>query len=406
MVKLQKTLICIIGETRAWQHSWPSFKKNVLDPLDADLAVCIGVDSGYDFENAFWTSAKFHWVSEEFDDYGAGFDCAQSELITEGPRHNWRELLKVKNQWLGGVKGRDQHPGSGGLLIYYRWLLLKNLRSSGALNQYDRFIITRSDFVWLRQHPDMAILDPNSIWVPDGEYYMGITDRHAVCSKANIEPFLDLIVPIVTTPLMLIDRMKHRADWNLELFIRDHLLRHDLLKTVKTFPYIMFSVRDKAGATRWSSGIWSDALKCFIKYPSEYSAAHFWAAVLSVSPDMRLFLRCIDETNSYNFRVRNLIGFQRAMTMHYSGDMRAHVVDRLINKPFEVELIGTPAGGMILKPRYFAPNLDFWSGYLLKLLRFFSADSVFISGRKLSLKNKIKKFAALLCTYKIESVTH
>ena len=40
---------------------------------------------------------------------------------------------------------RAAHPGSAGILLFFRFLLLHNLRASGALTQYTHFVITRSD---------------------------------------------------------------------------------------------------------------------------------------------------------------------------------------------------------------------------------------------------------------------
>ena len=53
-----KTLVCILGETRGYEVTWPSFKKNVLDELDADLLLCIGISEKYDFSNPFWQIAR------------------------------------------------------------------------------------------------------------------------------------------------------------------------------------------------------------------------------------------------------------------------------------------------------------------------------------------------------------
>ncbi len=36
-----KTLVCIIGQTRAHEITWNSFNKYVLKSLDADLALCV-----------------------------------------------------------------------------------------------------------------------------------------------------------------------------------------------------------------------------------------------------------------------------------------------------------------------------------------------------------------------------
>ena len=74
----------------------------------------------------------------------------QQENVTTYKKHlHWREFLKIKDQFLGGIKDEhDQHPGSAGILIFFRWFLLKNLIDNDLIDKYDRFIITRSDFTY------------------------------------------------------------------------------------------------------------------------------------------------------------------------------------------------------------------------------------------------------------------
>ena len=44
---MTKTLVCIIAQTRSHEVTWDNFKKNVLDELHADLALCIGINKDY-----------------------------------------------------------------------------------------------------------------------------------------------------------------------------------------------------------------------------------------------------------------------------------------------------------------------------------------------------------------------
>ena len=40
---MSKTLVIILGETRAHQLTFENFKENVIDRLQADLCLCIGI---------------------------------------------------------------------------------------------------------------------------------------------------------------------------------------------------------------------------------------------------------------------------------------------------------------------------------------------------------------------------
>ncbi len=126
-----KTLVCILCETRAHELTWNPFRKYLLEPLQADLALCIGMPENYHKSNNFYQNAKFIWTSPEYEDYGEGFEEARKWFHSN---ENWRLLLKVKNFWLGGIKDPyDQQPASAGILIYYRWLLLKQLLEQNLL---------------------------------------------------------------------------------------------------------------------------------------------------------------------------------------------------------------------------------------------------------------------------------
>ena len=46
---MTKNLVIILGETRSHELTFNSFKKNVIDELNADLCVCIGVKDNYDY---------------------------------------------------------------------------------------------------------------------------------------------------------------------------------------------------------------------------------------------------------------------------------------------------------------------------------------------------------------------
>lgn len=266
----QKTLVIVIGQARADKLTWPSFKKNVLEELDADLALCIGDSPANNNSNFYWANAAFKWIVPEYSDFGEGFDRIQ--LARYGVNTNWRKILEVKNQWLGGIKGEGEHPGSAGILIYFRAKLYDILVSEGITSLYNRFIITRSDFIWEIPHPKVERLNPKFIWIPYGEFYGGVTDRHAVISKDYLEAYLNLIDPILQDTDKLMREMSaynSKPDWNLEKYILFRLKSLKLAAKIRHFPYIMYSVRESSTPTRWAQGIYDPGLGYFVKYPKE-----------------------------------------------------------------------------------------------------------------------------------------
>jgi hypothetical protein len=226
------TLVCVLAETRAHALTWHKFQKNILQHLKADLAVCIEETETYDYTNPYWTHATYRWTTPTYEDWGVAYDQAKKDL---GSSEDWRVLLKVGKQWLGGIKGKDSQPGSAGILLYFRMFLLRCLQSEDIFSKYKRIIVTRSDFIWDIPHPGLESMDPDAIWIPNGERYGGFTDRHAILSQSNYEAYLNILHPVLTSPSQLASAMSGRTKWNLEQFIFFSLSRAK--NRVKLFPY-------------------------------------------------------------------------------------------------------------------------------------------------------------------------
>jgi len=357
---MSKTLIIILSETRASELTFDNFKKNVIDELNGDLCVCIGIKPDYDYNNPFYKLAKYKFLYDEPDDFGDAFDYAYNILSQNKPKYEclnnvngmygqlktpktstnnityygnnenilnfdnfddeeviihtknfsdnlwknqvygvkkttnsifvnqenvltykkhlyWREFLKVKDQFLGGIKdSKEEHPGSAAILIFFRWFLLKKLIENDLINKYDRFIITRSDFIYQLPHPKVEYINEKYIWIPDCEHYDGYTDRHVVLSKNNIESYLNILNNLVLRSNDYFMKMKEHNSWNLEQLIKFHLKQNNVLHLVKEFPYIMYAVRNINGSTRWAHGNFSYKLGYYIKYQSEYDKSSYY----------------------------------------------------------------------------------------------------------------------------------
>ena len=357
---MSKTLVIILCETRAHELTFNNFKTNVIDVLNADLCLCIGIKPDYNYDNSFYNLAKYKFLYNEPDDFGDAFEYAYNILnkdrskyekleninclngklqnpkqttdninyygnnedinnydnfnddeivihtkdfsnelwrnqihgIIKSDNNNfikseniitykkplyWREFLKIKDQILGGIKdNNNQHSGSAGILIFFRWFLLKNLIDNNLINEYDRFIITRSDFIYQLPHPKVDLMNENCIWIPDSEHYGGYTDRHVVLSKNNIAYYLNIFNNFVLRSNEYFMKMNNKYDWNLEQLIKFHLEQNNVLHIVKEFPYVMYSVRNINGSTRWSKGEYSNILGYYIKYQTEYDKSSYY----------------------------------------------------------------------------------------------------------------------------------
>jgi hypothetical protein len=281
---MTKTLVCILCETRAHELTFDNFKKNVIDELNADLCLSIAVKPNYNYENPFYKLAKYKFLYDEPDDFGDAFDYAYNLLVKdykhidynrEEKHIHWRNFLKIKDQFMGGVKdNNNQHPGSAGILIFFRWFLYKNIIENDLHNIYDRFIITRSDYIYQLPHPKLTIMNPNNIWIPDEEGYGGYTDRHTVLSKNNLREYLNIFENFTYRSHEYFLKMSKYNRWNLERLIKLHLTLNNVDSLVKHFPYVMYTVRNIDGSTRWSTGNYNSNLGYYIKYDSEYNSAN------------------------------------------------------------------------------------------------------------------------------------
>lgn len=281
-----RTLVCVLGETREHERTWSSFKKFVLDNLHADLALCIGVDSNYDFSNPFWQFARYKFSVPEYDDWGLAYEWAHSLLSeSKANKSDWRILLNVGDQWLGGIKDDRQQPGSAGILLFLRWFLLRSLFSENLLSRYERVIVTRSDFIWRAPHPPIGELSPERIWVPDSEGYGGVTDRHAILSSSNIKNYLDVLTPVLLNPNQIKIEMSGHNNWNLERVLAHFSKRDSSCINFGYFPHPMFSVRSWGGQTRWSRGEWNDDLGAYIKYRNEFEMSDSISKIIFSNSD-------------------------------------------------------------------------------------------------------------------------
>ena len=96
-----KTLVIVLSETRAHELSFCNFKKNVIDELNADLCLCIGVKPDYDYTNPFYQLAKYKFLYDEPDDFGDAFDYAYNIISSTKPKY---ECLKNVNACYGQLK--------------------------------------------------------------------------------------------------------------------------------------------------------------------------------------------------------------------------------------------------------------------------------------------------------------
>jgi hypothetical protein len=178
--------------------------------------------------------------------------------------------ISLASGLFGGVERR---LSSTAISFMARYWLSQRLREGGILEQYDRFVLTRSDHFYKCEH-DLSLLDPQYIWVPAGEDYGGITDRHMVCHRTHMLPSMDMYPHFLSHPekyLFGSRTMKENAERMIRLrWIEKGLYPHQ----VRRFPRVMYTAATKADTSRWSKVLpWQklNADGLLTKYPLAYN---------------------------------------------------------------------------------------------------------------------------------------
>lgn len=228
-----KTLVCVIGQIRIPDVTWDRFKKYVLDELGADLALCIHRDSREEEVTPYHENAKYIFECHETS------SCWAKKFDIMNP--GWRNLVDIPGDWIAPICEPIHRPGSGGLLVYLRWFLYQNLKE-----EYDRIVVTRSDWVWLAPHPT---LDNEHIWVPNAEFHGGVCDRHCVIPSRFVKDVLT--IGQMENPEQTGNRMRHVLRertlqgcghflFNDETFVFVRLCERNLMEHLGFFPLCAF----------------------------------------------------------------------------------------------------------------------------------------------------------------------
>jgi len=291
---MTKTIVCVIGQARAHDITWEKFKSNVLDELKADLAICIDTDPNFDFANPFYRNAQYRWFNPpyKFGEYDKAFDAVQKFY---GFDTDWRILHQLDGTFLGGI---SPHKTVAAILYYNRWVLLQNILAENLLNKYDRFVITRSDYLFSCPHPKMKHLDSDYIWIPDGEDWGGYCDRHMVLSADRVGETLNMMEPLLRDPQKMYEKFSETNSWNIEKYIKAHIQSIGADSLVRRYPYSMFLVRGEKDSSTWNLGSYSDEARLIVKYANEYSLTKTFSSVIKNAKDWERFFRLRDASRA------------------------------------------------------------------------------------------------------------
>jgi len=276
MSKMKKpnTLVIVLAETRGHSHTFTRFRDLMLQPLEADLALCVGNHTREERNNPFYRQANHIFTLSEPADFGSYLADLVKEDFPERVE-DYQQIFAFQDQFLGGIRASG-HPGTGGLLLCYRHFLRKKLQESGLAQSYDYYVITRSDFLYLYQHPPLEILEPGKIYFPNGEQYGGVTDRHVIVPRELLLDLLDVWGSFFLKFSATLEELSERQDWNIEQILAWHLQKRGMLEKTAFFPYIFFTIRPPEATSGWSMGRYSPRYRGYVKYEEEFKRAFFF----------------------------------------------------------------------------------------------------------------------------------
>jgi hypothetical protein len=266
--KQNRTLVALVGNIRGGEAVWNSLYRHVLDVNQADLALVVGADANH--TSSLYSRAKYIWEIPEYDDWSKGIDYLFG--TSEDDVYSWRDVAK-KNQ-NGPFGGTSEDPfGSGAVQGILRHGLAENLVRLDLLNQYDRFIVTRTDQFYTC---DLSLepLDPSKIWVPTGEDWGGICDRFFACGKDHIIRLLDTLPPVIRHP-----EKYYNFSGNIKSFLKMRWVEEGLFEHVERFPRINFvSPGEGDKKSRWLpkyrfKAFIENGIQVYYKHVDEYFSA-------------------------------------------------------------------------------------------------------------------------------------
>lgn len=287
-----RVLTCVICSTRSWQVTWDNFKRHLIGVTGSDLCLSVGSQNDSLRNDPFVNNAKYRFIYPEPADYGFALDAA---CAMEGVKPNWRQLLRIKDIWMGGVNDEKYGQFSGSAIpLFYRWWLVKNLQLHNILDNYDWFIMTRSDNFFEFDHIKLDDLDPEHIYMPESQDYGGLQDRHIVASRKHVVEAFDLATHLIHRPDDVFDGLHPLQPVNIEKYQKFIFERMGLAGKIIRFPRMMYLVKGAEDKSRWSHGAFEPRCNKTIKYQSEFEIV--WAnknrqmdSVPSPVPVMRSF---------------------------------------------------------------------------------------------------------------------
>ena len=258
---MEKTLVILIGNARGGEETWNTMYKNLLEPYNADLALCFGYTDNK--TSSLYQKSKYIWELPEYDNWRKYYD--------ENFKENWDYIFKKQSSDKTGLGGGiDNYDGSGAIIFAFRDFILKN--KENVLKLYDRIILTRSDFYYVDTHP---ILPLGKLYSIEGEEYGGISDRHFVFDSNMSKDVLGICDFLCDENNFNFLSSLQEFTINPEKALLIFFNNNKIIEKIEHFRRVQFTVAVNGDLSRWCqpSGFIPGSNTVRHKYYSEYEVA-------------------------------------------------------------------------------------------------------------------------------------
>lgn len=254
---MDKTLIVLTGNSRGGEETWQTMFKNLMEPYNADLALCFGFTNNK--KNSLYKEAKYIWEIEEYQNW---IDYYYKNFTN----NNWLKVFEA-NKISGLMGGINDATGSGAIVFAIKDFLIKNYKN--ILQTYDRIILTRSDYFYIDKHP--VLPNDDSFYVTEGDDWGGIHDRFHIFNSKDATNALDLANFICENHELILKYKNINPERVLELFFKTN----GVWERIKRIKRVQFTVACGNDSTRWKKATLKlkDYEDIKIKYITEYNLA-------------------------------------------------------------------------------------------------------------------------------------
>jgi len=243
-----RTLVALIGQIRGGELAERSLIQHVLKPNQADLVLMVPKTASL-LNSSLAARARYVWTLREPENWKQPIAAIAQALGA----HRWLDLANNSGAvwFLGPARLRRgvRSPSTAAPNLVYRHLLKRHLVQHRLIEQYTRFIITRADHVYGCHH-DVSRFDlHHRVYVPTGEDYGGVCDRHIVCGQADVLACLSIIDGPLLHPERYVKQADSMATCGPEPFMKLRLQELGLWPRLRRFARVMYLSSDKGNGS-------------------------------------------------------------------------------------------------------------------------------------------------------------